>query len=172
MALSTKPIGSLDNPKARRPAAAPMFAACDPLGSVALRFHINSAPHDVSVEPWTTLLDVLRERIGLTGTKKGCNHGACGAESSASAGRASAGGAGCSFARAGIASSQAYLVWPPVYARPRVGRSSSAAAAAARRRDRPPIGMLMNQLLDWKRARKTIICSCRPRGPDRRAPSD
>jgi xanthine dehydrogenase YagT iron-sulfur-binding subunit len=79
MALSTKPTVSLNSPTARPPAAAPMFAACDPLGSVPLRFHINSAPYDVSVEPWTTLLDALRERIGLTGTKKGCNHGACGA---------------------------------------------------------------------------------------------
>jgi len=61
------------------PAAAPMFAARDPLESVPLRILINGAPRDVSVEPWTTLLDALRERIGLTGTKKGCNHGACGA---------------------------------------------------------------------------------------------
>ena len=61
------------------PAAAPMFAARDPLGSVPLRLRINGALRDVSVEPWTTLLDALRERIGLTGTKKGCNHGACGA---------------------------------------------------------------------------------------------
>jgi xanthine dehydrogenase YagT iron-sulfur-binding subunit len=75
MLLSNKPTGSLTNPLA----TAPMFAACDPLGSVLLRLHINSAPHDVSVEPWTMLLDTLRERIGLTGTKKGCNHGACGA---------------------------------------------------------------------------------------------
>jgi len=61
------------------PAAAPMFAARDPLGSAPLRLRINGALRDVSVEPWTTLLDALRERIGLTGTKKGCNHGACGA---------------------------------------------------------------------------------------------
>jgi hypothetical protein len=52
-------------------AAAPVFAARDPLGSVPLRLRINGALRDVSVEPWTTLFDALRERIGLTGTKKG-----------------------------------------------------------------------------------------------------
>ena len=79
MLLSTKPIESFTNPPVRPLAAAPMFAASDPLGSVPLRLRINRALRDVSVEPWTTLLDALRERIGLTGTKKGCNHGACGA---------------------------------------------------------------------------------------------
>ncbi|WP_414692729.1 (2Fe-2S)-binding protein [Pinirhizobacter sp.] len=79
MPLSTNPTESLINPQTRPQAAAAMFTVRDPLGSVPLRLLINGAPHDVSVEPWTTLLDALRERIGLTGTKKGCNHGACGA---------------------------------------------------------------------------------------------
>ena len=40
---------------------------------------MNGQPHELDVEPWTTLLDLLRERLGLTGSKKGCDHGQCGA---------------------------------------------------------------------------------------------
>lgn len=40
---------------------------------------INGAAHALTVDNRTTLLDVLRERLGLTGTKKGCDHGQCGA---------------------------------------------------------------------------------------------
>ena len=40
---------------------------------------INGVSQTVNIEPRVTLLDVLRERVGLTGTKKGCNHGQCGA---------------------------------------------------------------------------------------------
>lgn len=42
-------------------------------------FKINGTQQAVNIEPRVTLLDVLRERVGLTGTKKGCNHGQCGA---------------------------------------------------------------------------------------------
>ena len=41
--------------------------------------HVNGQPVALSVEPRTSLLDALREQAGLTGTKKGCDHGACGA---------------------------------------------------------------------------------------------
>jgi len=34
---------------------------------------------NLSVAPWTSLLDLLREHLDLTGTKKGCDHGQCGA---------------------------------------------------------------------------------------------
>src|SRR4051794_4400683 len=40
---------------------------------------INGSHLRLSVEPWVTLLDLLRERLHLTGTKKGCDHGQCGA---------------------------------------------------------------------------------------------
>ena len=40
---------------------------------------INGRRTEISCEPWVTLLDLLRERLDLTGSKKGCDHGQCGA---------------------------------------------------------------------------------------------
>ena len=40
---------------------------------------VNGKALQLEVQPWTTLLDLLRERLSLTGTKKGCDHGQCGA---------------------------------------------------------------------------------------------
>ena len=40
---------------------------------------VNGRNYDLTLDPRTTLLDALREHIGLTGTKVGCNHGTCGA---------------------------------------------------------------------------------------------
>ena len=59
-----------------RPAAAAPEAAPDP-ASVALR--VNGQSHHLAVDPRRTLLDLLREDLGLTGAKKGCDHGQCGA---------------------------------------------------------------------------------------------
>lgn len=47
--------------------------------SVTLSVRVNGVEHDLAIDPRVTLLDVLRERLGLTGTKKGCDHGQCGA---------------------------------------------------------------------------------------------
>ena len=44
-----------------------------------ITLEVNGVSHRVEVEPRSTLLDVLRERLYLTGTKKGCNRGECGA---------------------------------------------------------------------------------------------
>lgn len=49
------------------------------LASDTVRLDVNGKVHEVPVRPNVTLLDALRERIGLTGTKKGCDHGQCGA---------------------------------------------------------------------------------------------
>jgi xanthine dehydrogenase YagT iron-sulfur-binding subunit len=46
---------------------------------VQLTLTINGTRHAVKVAPWTTLLDLLREHLDLTGTKKGCDQGQCGA---------------------------------------------------------------------------------------------
>ncbi|HTW73093.1 MAG TPA: 2Fe-2S iron-sulfur cluster-binding protein [Acetobacteraceae bacterium] len=40
---------------------------------------VNGVQRQLTLAPWTTLLDLLRDRLGLTGTKKGCDHGQCGA---------------------------------------------------------------------------------------------
>jgi xanthine dehydrogenase YagT iron-sulfur-binding subunit len=44
-----------------------------------LHIEVNGKAYDLSVEPRVTLLDLLREQLHLTGTKKGCDHGQCGA---------------------------------------------------------------------------------------------
>jgi xanthine dehydrogenase YagT iron-sulfur-binding subunit len=49
------------------------------MNTIHLRLEINGQPHALDVEPRVTLLDALRERLGLTGTKKGCDQGQCGA---------------------------------------------------------------------------------------------
>src|SRR6478736_2730611 len=47
--------------------------------TVHLSLDINGRRHDLDVEPRVMLLDALREQLGLTGTKKGCDQGQCGA---------------------------------------------------------------------------------------------
>ena len=44
-----------------------------------LTLRINGQQHEMQIEAWVTLLDLLRERLDLTGSKKGCDHGQCGA---------------------------------------------------------------------------------------------
>lgn len=44
-----------------------------------VRFEVNGAPRELELDTRTSLLDALREHLHLTGTKKGCDHGQCGA---------------------------------------------------------------------------------------------
>ncbi|HEX6341117.1 (2Fe-2S)-binding protein [Umezawaea sp.] len=53
------------------------LAAAD--GTVRISLRVNGTTHEQVLEPRVTLLDALRERLGLTGTKKGCDRGECGA---------------------------------------------------------------------------------------------
>lgn len=50
-----------------------------PPAKQSLNLKINGQNIDIEVAPWVTLLDLLREHLDLTGTKKGCDHGQCGA---------------------------------------------------------------------------------------------
>ncbi|SHJ28282.1 xanthine dehydrogenase YagT iron-sulfur-binding subunit [Hymenobacter daecheongensis DSM 21074] len=56
---------------------AAITAPLPPVSPVTLR--INGQERQLHIAPWTTLLDALREYLDLTGTKKGCDHGQCGA---------------------------------------------------------------------------------------------
>jgi xanthine dehydrogenase YagT iron-sulfur-binding subunit len=48
-------------------------------GEVSITLQVNGRPRNLAIEPRVTLLDALRERLGLVGSKKGCDHGQCGA---------------------------------------------------------------------------------------------
>ncbi|NVH75778.1 aldehyde dehydrogenase iron-sulfur subunit [Paraburkholderia sp. JPY432] len=68
----TIPLSSLhaqDDPVAQTPAPA----------TSRLTLHVNGETHELELDTRTTLLDALREHLHLTGTKKGCDHGQCGA---------------------------------------------------------------------------------------------
>jgi xanthine dehydrogenase YagT iron-sulfur-binding subunit len=55
----------------------PMDAS--PAHRLEITLRINGEPHTLEVDTRTSLLDLLREQLGLTGAKKGCDHGQCGA---------------------------------------------------------------------------------------------
>jgi xanthine dehydrogenase YagT iron-sulfur-binding subunit len=71
-------------PQSAKAANAPAAGAATPAtpvapGAVPLTLRVNGLERQVHVDPRATLLDTLRESLNLTGTKKGCDHGQCGA---------------------------------------------------------------------------------------------
>jgi len=53
--------------------------AAETIGTVPITLKINGKSHSLRIDPRSTLLDCVRETVALTGTKKGCDHGQCGA---------------------------------------------------------------------------------------------
>ena len=70
-------ISLIGDPQLARGAGMPEGKASSDVVTVELQ--INGRPHVLTLDPRTTLLDALRERLGFTGTKKGCDQGQCGA---------------------------------------------------------------------------------------------
>ena len=60
-------------------AASPIGATITTPAKLPVALVVNGVETNLQVAPWTTLLDALRDHLDLTGTKKGCDHGQCGA---------------------------------------------------------------------------------------------
>jgi xanthine dehydrogenase YagT iron-sulfur-binding subunit len=59
--------------------ARPLRHAIPAPARIPVAFNVNGVHKQLQIAPWTTLLDALRDHLDLTGTKKGCDHGQCGA---------------------------------------------------------------------------------------------
>jgi xanthine dehydrogenase YagT iron-sulfur-binding subunit len=80
LAVSARPLLATEpSPAAAEPAAAPPESSSSVEGAVPVTLRVNGKEHRLHIEPRVTLLDCLRENLQLSGTKKGCDHGQCGA---------------------------------------------------------------------------------------------
>jgi xanthine dehydrogenase YagT iron-sulfur-binding subunit len=72
-------IGALTMHPSLSTTAAGHAAAAAPPATLSITLRLNGVIHRLDIDPRATLLDTLRERLGLTGAKKGCDRGECGA---------------------------------------------------------------------------------------------
>lgn len=72
-------LAPLVTPSAALAAGPPVQRASDPRALAQVNLRINNADHQLMIDNRTSLLDLLREQLSLTGTKKGCDQGQCGA---------------------------------------------------------------------------------------------
>ena len=79
LVLGAVAAGAAAGPVALQPAAAQAPARAMPDGQSHLVLRVNGRDRDLIIDTRTTLLDALREHLQLTGSKKGCDHGQCGA---------------------------------------------------------------------------------------------
>jgi xanthine dehydrogenase YagT iron-sulfur-binding subunit len=70
------PLRNMEVQMARTSMAQPVWDRDD---KIPVTLIVNGIEAQLRVAPWTTLLDALRDHLNLTGTKKGCDHGQCGA---------------------------------------------------------------------------------------------
>jgi xanthine dehydrogenase YagT iron-sulfur-binding subunit len=75
IAVTAPPLLAAAAPALAETQATPAVAA----GTVAVTLKVNGQAHPMQLDPRTTLLDCLRDNLELSGTKKGCDHGQCGA---------------------------------------------------------------------------------------------
>jgi xanthine dehydrogenase YagT iron-sulfur-binding subunit len=73
--LDVLPRGAIMND----PASASRSLQSSPPAKMTVVLHVNGVERKLDLAPWTSLLDALRLHLDLTGTKKGCDHGQCGA---------------------------------------------------------------------------------------------
>jgi xanthine dehydrogenase YagT iron-sulfur-binding subunit len=81
MSIATMPVVGVaaGTVKATRPARPLAPAAARGAGTMPVRLNVNGRERQLRLDPRTSLLDALRESLDLAGTKKGCDHGQCGA---------------------------------------------------------------------------------------------
>src|SRR5258708_2593933 len=78
--IATATVGVGGSMSAAVPAVSASGSASEvPAGTVPISLTVNGTKHQLQVDPRATVLDTLRETLHLTGTKKGCDHGQCGA---------------------------------------------------------------------------------------------